>query len=222
MLQENGHEVSRSEINYQAGKNRFSIPIYLRQPGYYEYNAVVEPADKTDHLQENNGVINSLFIRGKGQVLLVTHPEGNPRDWETLRDDLLASDRIVNVHSAFEMPSDPMSFLPYDVVVLANVPADAFDAIQLKALRDSVYDLGIGLIMLGGENSFGPGRYRRTPIEEALPVDMDVSQKKVLPRGALAIILHTCEFAEGNTYGKRITKQAIQVLSDQDDVGVLV
>ena len=54
-----------------------------------------------------------------------------------------------------------------------------------------------------------------------LPVTMDVSQKKVLPKGALAIILHTCEFAEGNTWGKRITKQAIKVLGAQDEVGVL-
>ena len=58
-------------------------------------------------------------------------------------------------------------------------------------------------------------------IEDILPVSMDVSQKKVLPKGALAIILHTCEFAEGNTWGKRITKQAIKVLGAQDEVGVL-
>ena len=50
---------------------------------------------------------------------------------------------------------------------------------------------------------------------------MDVSQKKVLPKGALAIILHTCEFPEGNTWAKRITKQAIKVLGAQDEVGVL-
>src|SRR6185369_6869535 len=36
-----------------------------------------------------------------------------------------------------------------------------------------------------------------------------------------AIILHTCEFAEGNTWAKRITKQAIKVLGGQDEVGVL-
>jgi hypothetical protein len=58
-------------------------------------------------------------------------------------------------------------------------------------------------------------------VEEILPVTMDVSQRKVLPKGALAIILHTCEFPEGNTWGKRITKQAIKVLGAQDEVGVL-
>ena len=50
---------------------------------------------------------------------------------------------------------------------------------------------------------------------------MDVTKKKILPKGALAIILHTCEFAEGNTWAKRITKQAIKVLGEKDEVGVL-
>src|SRR6187549_2478612 len=75
--------------------------------------------------------------------------------------------------------------------------------------------------MIGGKNSFGPGGYHKTVIEDALPVSMDVSQKKVLPKGALAIILHSCEFPEGNTWAKRITKQAIKVLGSQDEVGVI-
>ena len=32
---------------------------------------------------------------------------------------------------------------------------------------------------------------------------MDITKKKVLPKGALVIILHTCEFPEGNTWAKR-------------------
>jgi len=43
----------------------------------------------------------------------------------------------------------------------------------------------------------------------------------VLPKAALAIILHTCEFAEGNTWAKRIAKEAIRVLGAQDEVGLI-
>src|SRR2546428_7043649 len=93
--------------------------------------------------------------------------------------------------------------------------------VQLQAVKDAVYNQGIGLLMVGGRNSFGPGGYHRTPVEEALPVTMDISQKKVLPKGALAIVLHTCEFAEGNTMGRRIAKEAIRVLGAQDEVGLL-
>ena len=72
--------------------------------------------------------------------------------------------------------------------------------------------------MVGGANSFGPGGYHRTVVEKILPVDMDIAEKKVVPKGALVIVLHTCEFAQGNTWGKRITKQAIRVLGARDEV----
>ena len=39
-----------------------------------------------------------------------------------------------------------------------------------------------------------------------------IDQSGILPKGALVIILHTCEFAEGNTWGKRVAKEAIRVL----------
>src|SRR5258708_26394767 len=107
---------------------------------------------------------------------------------------------------------------PYDCILIDNAPADAFDLIQLTAMRDAVYNFGSGFMMVGGANSFGPGGYHRTVVEEALPVTMDISQKKVLPKGALVIILHTCEFPEGNTWAKRITIQAIKVLGAQDEV----
>ena len=41
--------------------------------------------------------------------------------------------------------------------------------------------------MLGGEESFGLGGYYRTPIEEALPVTMEVKQKVEIP--SLAVVL---------------------------------
>jgi hypothetical protein len=50
---------------------------------------------------------------------------------------------------------------------------------------------------------------------------MDITQKKILPKGALVIVLHTCEFDEGNTWGKRIAKEALRVLGAQDECGIL-
>ena len=221
-LSENGIEVYRQQVDFQAGKNRFNIPIYLRDAGYYEYEASIQTEAGSDHLKDNNSVVNYIFIEGQGKVLLVTDPQGDPRDWQSLAETIRESERAVEVRDAYDMPRESLSLMSYDCIIMVNVAADAFDVVQLRAIRDAVYDQGAGLFMVGGQNSFGPGGYHRTVIEEALPVSMDITQKKVLPKGALAIILHTCEFPEGNTWGKRITKQAIKVLGAQDEVGVLV
>ncbi len=221
-LRENGVPVFEQEVEFEPGKNRYVIPIYLREPGYYEYTATIEPPRGEDSWAHNNKAVSYLFLRGEGRVLVVADSEGDPRDVEPFVRALHEAERDVQVMSAFELPSDPLALMPYDAIVFANVPADQFAITQLHALKKAVADHGIGFLMLGGGNSFGPGGYHRTPVEEVLPVTMDVTQRKILPKSALAIVLHTCEFPQGNSWGKEITKAAIRVLGEQDEVGVLV
>ncbi|MDA1251478.1 MAG: VWA domain-containing protein [Planctomycetota bacterium] len=221
-LSENGQEIAEAPVKFRAGMNRFEIPLRLRDAGYYEYAATIEVSASQDNLRQNNTVVNYLYVEGDGKVLVVTDPEGETEDWKPLVDALKAADRAVALTDPFNFPSDALSLMPYDSIVFVNVARNEFDEAQLRAVHDSVKDLGTGFLMVGGPKSFGPGGYHETDIEKCLPVSMDVSQKKVLPKGALAIILHTCEFPDGNTWGKRITKQAMKVLMPQDEIGVLV
>ena len=220
-LLENGEPVYEGRVEFSAGKNRFVLPIYMRGPGYYQYVAVIDVPEGHDGWAENNRAVSYLYLRGAGKVLVVIDPNGDARDWQTLARALSDGGFQVETQSSYALPSDPMSLLPYDCVIFANVPSDAFDVMQLEAVRAAVYNQGVGFLMVGGPNSFGPGGYHRTAIEKALPVTMDITQKKVLPKGALVIVLHTCEFPQGNTWGKRIAKEAVRVLGAQDEVGVL-
>jgi Ca-activated chloride channel homolog len=221
VVREQGQIISEQNVEFQAGKNRYSVPIKLREPGFYEYSATIETPPGTDHLKQNNTVLNYLYVKGEGRVLVVTDPKGDKRDSESLVAALRAEKRLVDVQSAYDLPRDALSLMPYDAVIFVNAGADLFDPVQFKAIHDAVKDLGIGFLMVGGRNSFGPGGYHKTAIEEILPVSMDVTKKKVLPKGALVIVLHTCEFPEGNTYAKRVTKEAIRVLGSQDEAGLL-
>jgi len=220
-LAENGEVIFEEQVDFQAGKNRYVIPIYLRNAGYYEYTARIDTATEFDNLRENNEALNYVYLAGEGKVLLVNDPAGDARDHESLAKAIVDSERVLETISAYDLPRDAMSLMPYDCIIFNNTPADALDVVQMQAVKDAARNFGIGFLMVGGPNSYGPGGYHRTDIEDILPVRMDITKKKVLPKGALAIILHTCEFPDGNTWGKRITKQAIKVLGDQDEAGVL-
>lgn len=220
-LRENGKEIHTQDLKFPAGKSRHDFEINLRAAGYYEYSATLTVADGEDRISQNNTVMNYIMVSGEGKVLLVKNPVGDERDWVDLVKAIQGGERATEVVDAIDLPRDALSLMPYDAIVFVNVGVDAFDPLQMQAVHDAVKDLGIGFLMVGGDNSFGPGGYHRTVIEAALPVSMDITQKKVLPKGALAIILHTCEFPEGNTWAKRITKQAIKVLGAQDEVGLL-
>ncbi|MBV9126569.1 MAG: VWA domain-containing protein, partial [Verrucomicrobia bacterium] len=222
-LRENGKVIVEENVTFDAGKNRFALPLYLRGPGYYEYTATIDPAPGADTWRENNVALGELFLPGAGRVLCVTDPQGDGREIEPLLQALRggSNGRAVETQSAYDFPRDALALLPYDAIIFADAPADAFDPAQLQALHDAVFNQGSGFLMVGGKNGFGPGGWHRTAVEETLPVEMDIQQKKVLPKGALVIVLHTCEFAEGNTYGKRIAKEAIRVLGAQDEAGLL-
>ena len=64
--------------------------------------------------------------------------------------------------------------------------------------------MGSGLVMLGGPNSFGAGGWTGTELEEAMPVDFQIKNKQVAPIGALAMLMHASEMADGNHWQKKI------------------
>jgi hypothetical protein len=61
-----------------------------------------------------------------------------------------------------------------------------------------VKDFGVGLICIGGDQSFTAGGYRGTPLETMLPVSMELESKKVLPSGAVVLVMHWA----GNVFDK--------------------
>jgi hypothetical protein len=80
----------------------------------------------------------------------------------------------------------------------------------MQSLEAAVHDAGVGFIMIGGEHSYGPGGYRGSPVEDLLPSRWSSPQRRVIPNGALCLILHTCEIAEGNYWAKQIGKAGAQ------------
>jgi len=231
-LSENGRVICEQDVRFRAGKNRLVLPLYGRGPGYYEYAARIHLPEGADSREENNLAMDYLYLKGEGKVLVVTDPgpDAEPRDWQTLVQVLKETKRDVEVRPAYELPRDALPLLATDCVVLPNVPADAFDAAQLQALHDAVKSQGMGLLMVGGAQSFGPGGYRGTPVEEALPVSMDLSQKKTLPAGAIVFVLDRSGSMASPVAGTSSTQQqlanratilAAQTLLSGDMVGVV-
>ena len=78
---ENGKNIFEKDVEYQPGKNRFSLPLPQRGPGYYEYVATIEAPKGEDSWAENNVAMGDLYLKGEGKVLVVTDARGDARDW---------------------------------------------------------------------------------------------------------------------------------------------
>ncbi|MCI0492528.1 MAG: glutamine amidotransferase, partial [Planctomycetes bacterium] len=217
-------------VEIEPGKRVFSLREEIDQADFYTYEARFVPDDpKADALSQNNLATAFTHVRGKGQVLLI-------EDWEhagefdylieRLRDDGL---------EVVAMPSNRLfSSLPelqrYDTVILANVPrssgedaasVSSFTDEQIKMLVRNTEELGCGLIMVGGPNSFGAGGWTNTDLEKAMPVDFQIKSAKVVPVGALVLNMHAGEIPQANYWQKVIAEEAIKALGPRDYCGLI-
>ncbi|MBI4559613.1 MAG: VWA domain-containing protein [Candidatus Hydrogenedentes bacterium] len=203
-------------VTLQKGDNAFLLPQELSSGGFYEYEVTAESS--ADTVLANNEGRAFTVIQGEPRVLYV---EADPEHSTTLGPALEAEGlNVVQAHLG-NVPASLSDLQNFNSVVLSDVSSTDLTSDQLKAFEAMVRDLGIGLVMIGGPNSYGAGGYLDTPVERALPLSMDIKQRKVLPRGALVLILHTCEIPDGNAWAREIGLAALNVLSSQDLMGAL-
>jgi uncharacterized membrane protein len=173
---------------------------------------------------ENNRASVSVMARGQRSVLLI---EPNVGDHDLLAKRLRAAKsslKVVPVEPA-KLPQNPaelaMVLSKFDCIIIANVPAELLTDNQQKVIRSVVYDQGVGLIMVGGPQSYGAGGWQNTEVEKALPVVSELKSMKIEGKSGLVMIMHASEMADGNAWQRKIAKLALEKLSPMDMVGQL-
>ncbi|MCX7934511.1 MAG: hypothetical protein N3A66_04535, partial [Planctomycetota bacterium] len=199
-VRKGGLALSRQRVSLQPGKNRLELPVKIDEAegrGLAAYQVVVEPADEADdQIATNNSAFGFTRLLAPPAILYVDGNQDSGSGYVSrLPETLLRGLRLflqqsgeaapaitLRVCAPGDMPS-PEDLARFDAIILDNVAADSLGNERMERIRSLVAGQGIGLLMIGGENSFGPGNYRQTPIEEALPVEMDLKNKKVIPNG---------------------------------------
>lgn len=210
--------------------NVFPIRDTIDQPAGYTYRAEFVPDDPVDDsLQQNNRADAFTYVRGKGRVLLI-EDWNTPGEYAALIEALRRGDIEVEVQSSDQMFTTLPELQAFDCIILAGVPRSSgntaddianFTDEQIEMLVSNTEYVGSGLIMLGGPNAFGAGGWANTALEKAMPVDFQIKNKKIEAVGALAMVLHACELANGNYWQKRIGQSSLEVLGPMDYCGVL-
>lgn len=170
------------EVRLTEGTNRFLVPVEAEETGFQRFRAQIIP-DRDTRLQ-NNEASAFTVVHGPPRILIV---EGRPGEGRNLAEALEAAEMHVQLISPENTPTSLPELAAYEAVILANVPAPALPLGTMEALPIYVHDLGRGLIMTGGDSSFGAGGYLRTPIERAMPVYMDVRAKEEMSNLALVM-----------------------------------
>ncbi|MBC8354589.1 MAG: VWA domain-containing protein [Planctomycetes bacterium] len=218
------------DVELEPGKTPYSFAHEIEQPAVYTYQADFTPTHPQDDLMvQNNRATAFTHVRGKGRVLVIENFE-NLGDFDFLIERLRNNNIEVDTIASNELFSSFAELQTYDSIVLANVPrgggddadsVSSFSDAQIEMLVRNTEQMGCGLIMLGGPDSFGAGGWSNTEIEKAMPIDFQIKNSKIRAVGALALMMHASELAEGNFWQKEVATVAIKALGPMDYCGLL-
>jgi uncharacterized membrane protein len=201
------------------GTTALEHTIALDESGPHQFEAVFIPDDpKMDAIDRNNAAVGVTFVSGQGKVLVI---DDGITQSQYLVNALQESGITVDVRAPDALIGGLVFLSGYDAVVLVNIPRWAFDSEQDRMLHAYVHDLGGGLTMIGGPQSFGAGGWIESEVARALPVKMNPPDMRQMPAGALGLIMHSCEMPQGNFWGQKVAQAAIEQLSRLDYVGIV-
>ncbi len=213
-------EDQNDRVELQAGENRFRIRQSITAQRQVTFAARLRGFDATDTLLDNNEAMAIVAASGRPRVLLID-PDTHQTD--SLRWALDEQKIDVEVRPAEGVPRDLTELQGYECLILSNVPATAMTMRQMQLIRSYVQDLGGGLVMLGGDQSFGLGGYYRTHLEEILPVRSNFEKEREKPSIAMVLVIDKSGSMGGQPMelAKDAAKAAVELLSPRDSIGVI-
>ncbi len=213
------HKVIGEKRKLNVGENTFRFQQSIDRERLAAYSVRVSQLAH-DTLLDNNMDSGLVFASGKPRVLIV---ESDPNLIRDLAYSLEESGIQTDVRPPQGMPDTLADLQNYELVAISNVPATALSQRQMEVLRTYVQDLGGGLIMLGGEQSFGLGGYYKSTLEEILPVRSDFEKEKEKPSIGMVIVIDKSGSMDGDKIemAKTAARSAIELLGRRDQAAVI-
>jgi uncharacterized membrane protein len=230
-----GVQVGVQRVDLAAGLTRVAFTVRATEAGFHTFRAVVEAERNT--FGQNDRADSDTIVKGDPRILLVA---GSQLVSTSLGRALEQERQDVTIVGPDSVPRDLAALASYDSIVLVDVPAERLGPETMTALQVYVRDVGRGLVMIGGQESYGAGGYARTPIEETLPVDMDVRDRTRQPDIALVVVIdesgsmdachcNTANRDRGSAIagvpkvdiGKEAILRAVAALTERDEFGVV-
>ena len=216
----------KKDVKLQKGNNKLVFSDQGVESGIKSYRVVVE-SDK-DTVSVNNTYSAFTKVCAPAKILLV---EGMKDESLLFQEILKSCNYDYEVVSPSGVPGTISDMLRYQSVVMLDVYADDLREGFMDTLETYVKDYAGGLAVIGGTNSYALGNYKDSPLEEVLPVSMELEGDKQIPKIAMVMVIdHSGSMEAGSTVGGGITcldvaKQAainsLSSLREIDEVGVL-
>src|ERR1700674_4087025 len=207
--------VNTVQLNLPVGETTVKQTVKPAEPGFHAVRIVIDPV--RDTYAENNLGEALIQVVGPPRVLLVENTLGEAASLEAALHSTWIGTAAVTTH---QLPRSAADLAAYQAVVLVNISATSLGADGMALLQASVRDLGTGLVVIGGADSYGPGGYAGTTLETTLPVQIQIPQDMQKPPVAVMLVLESTESGTGDQVLRGAAQSVIDQLTPRDMVGV--
>lgn len=213
----------QQNVSLQKGTNRFVFKDTHTDEGLKTYRVVVDA--EADTVTVNNEFSAFTSIEVELPVLVVEGQTGNSAELQAI---LGSTGRMYDVVPPSTVPVTMSDFMEYSAIIFVDVYADDLREGFTENLSSYVKDYGGGFVATGGKNSFALGNYRDTPIEEVLPVYMELKGENEVPVMAMQLVIdQSGSMSDGNGFitnldlAKEAANAALKNVRDTDYIGVM-
>ena len=215
-LSRNGQTFRTESVKLNPGSQIFTYQTTLSEEPTATYRASFAASQsESDRYAADNHAVAWISVHTKAKILLINGQRGGGRYLEEIfkRQGFDVASRTA------DSPPAPTEF---KVVIFNNVEREKFSPSYLAAVERHVAD-GNGFVMLGGEASFSPGGYARTPIEALLPVEPKEPKREEKNRAVVLVIDKSGSMREENRilYAQEAAKAVARQLKDNDFLGIV-
>ena len=222
-LQRGGEVIARGVRDIPAGRSPLLFRDMADEPGLMGYRLTVE-SDLNDPVAQNNRGRFLVGVEGPKTVLVAS-----ARERSGLFELLRRGGLDVEFARSDTVDWSLDTFSRHSAVVLDNVPAGHPGNAGLATLAAWVQHTGSGLFMTGGKNSYGPGGYYRSPLENILPVSMELRREHRKLSLAIVVVLDRSGsmMAPAGMGRSKMdlanlgTAEVFDLLGDDDEIGVI-
>jgi hypothetical protein len=218
-LREGGRFLTSADVDLRAGRAAARFTHRMTGAGAAKITATLTAVN--DPRPENNSAHVWVESVAPPRVVLVSDFVEDPLRAVLEREN-------VPVQQVEAAVADIGVLAGASCVILNNVPASAVRAEFLHALDFYVRSQGGGLLMAGGRQSFGSGGYFESPIDELLPVSMELREEHRKLTIALAIVMDrsgSMAMTVGGQTKMQLANEgaarSIELLGERDQVCVL-
>lgn len=217
-----GTQITAGTKHLQPGANHFSVTLPAKTKGFHSFKVTVQSANDT--YAQNNFANAFTVVKPPGKVAVVS---SDPTATSAIVSALQASGTTVTLLAPSAIPPTLSAMKQYDGMVLVNTPASAFSLDQMNTIAGFARDLGRGLVVIGGDKSYGLGKYDGTPLGDALPVQSVVPGNLQSGDVALMLVIDKSGSMDEDMGGVRkmamadkAAQLAINMLAPTDEIGV--